>query len=401
MRINVHDFSGHPFQVQLSRELAARGHEVEHTYCAQYVTGRGRLDVLASDPPTLRITALRAATPLHKYEARPRIRFELGYARAWRTFRAGRQFDATIACNLPLLSQARAQLSLQRRHEPWILWHQDIYSQAIIEELRRRYPGAAPLLAPLVVRLERRQVRTADHVVAISDSFVDKYAAWGLAATHVSVIPNWAPLDDIRPTTRDNLWAREVGLPADGLRLLYSGTLGRKHNPLLLVQLLDALAARGRDATLTVCSEGVGADDLIRAATARTDVRVLGFQPAERLAEVLSSADLTIALLETDASNYSVPSKVLSYLAGGRAVVGFMPAGNPAASDIVNAGGHVSAPTPAGVEDAARWIDTTVNDQLAARGRQARTYAEERFDISTVADRFERLLHDVARPRRR
>jgi len=30
MRIGIHDFSGHPFQVQLSRELASRGHEVVH-----------------------------------------------------------------------------------------------------------------------------------------------------------------------------------------------------------------------------------------------------------------------------------------------------------------------------------------------------------------------------------
>ena len=36
MRILVHDFSGHPFQMQLSRELARRGHDVLHVDCASY-----------------------------------------------------------------------------------------------------------------------------------------------------------------------------------------------------------------------------------------------------------------------------------------------------------------------------------------------------------------------------
>ncbi len=31
MRILVHDYSGHPFQAQLSRELARRGHDVVHS----------------------------------------------------------------------------------------------------------------------------------------------------------------------------------------------------------------------------------------------------------------------------------------------------------------------------------------------------------------------------------
>jgi hypothetical protein len=32
MRILISDYSGHPFQVQLSRELARRGHGVTHSY---------------------------------------------------------------------------------------------------------------------------------------------------------------------------------------------------------------------------------------------------------------------------------------------------------------------------------------------------------------------------------
>ena len=43
MRILVHDYAGHPFQVQLSRELARRGHEVRHAYASALQTPRGEL----------------------------------------------------------------------------------------------------------------------------------------------------------------------------------------------------------------------------------------------------------------------------------------------------------------------------------------------------------------------
>ena len=72
----------------------------------------------------------------------------------------------------------------------------------------------------------------------------------------MSCRPDWAPLDELVPGARDNGWARRQGLPVDAVRLLYAGTLGRKHNPRLLLELLDAVPHRGVDATLTVVSRG-------------------------------------------------------------------------------------------------------------------------------------------------
>ena len=43
MRILINDHAGHPFQVQLSRKLAERGHKVLHTYCASVQQPRGAL----------------------------------------------------------------------------------------------------------------------------------------------------------------------------------------------------------------------------------------------------------------------------------------------------------------------------------------------------------------------
>lgn len=401
MRVTVHDYSGHPFQVQLSRELARRGHHVLHEYSTQYVTGHGNLTVTAGDPRTLRIEGVQARVPIRKYDPMARLRFELSYAQAWRNRLDRDSADVVVACNVPLFALAAVRRYMARTRRPWVFWHQDIYSLGVAAEIDRRLPGA--VAAPLrqwVYGLERSQVRSANRVVAIGEAFLRHYRSWGLATDHVDVIPNWAPVDELVPGPRDNAWARAQGLPREPVRLLYAGTLGRKHNPLLLLELLDAARARGLDATLVVCSEGVGADELASAARNRPDVRVLGYQPAERFAEVLAAADVMLALLEPDAAVFSVPSKVLSYLSAGRPTIALLPDGNPAAHDVRAAGGYVAAPSSSGARAAAGWLAAIVAsdpDALASLGRRARQLAERRFDIAAITNRFEDVLRAAAR----
>lgn len=399
----MHDYSGHPFQVELSRELARRGHRVVHQFSADYVTGHGVLDVQPDDPDSFAVHTLPAGVEFRKYDLLGRLRFELGYARAWsRYLRAHPEIGVVVACNVPLFALAYMRVVFARRSTRWVLWHQDVYSGGVGDELARRLPNAAAVpLRWAVERVEQAQVRSAEQVVAISDSFVTQYEKWGLSTEHVTVVPNWAPLDDITPGDRENSWTHSHGVRASALRIVYAGTLGRKHNPLLLLQLQRALRDAGVPADLLVCSEGVGADELAEAAGTSDDVRILGFQPAQSLPDVLAAADVTVALLEPDAAAFSVPSKVLSYLAAGRPIILLAPTENPAAADVQRAGGFVASPTQAGVNEAATWLADVAGrpGALCELGRSARRYAEERFGIDVIADRFEDVLQAAAGPR--
>ena len=67
MRIVVHDYSGHPFQVQLSRELARRGHNVLHLHFAGFQTPKAALVRRSDDPPTFAVEAIDLDRPFAKY----------------------------------------------------------------------------------------------------------------------------------------------------------------------------------------------------------------------------------------------------------------------------------------------------------------------------------------------
>lgn len=402
MTIVLHDFSGHPFQAELSRQLAGMGNQVDHVFAEQYVSGKGHLSVQPGDAGTLTFTGLRLDLSFQKYAPLERLRFERAYGRRWIERIKQNPPDSVVACNIPLVSMFMFARFAKRNHIPYVFWHQDIYSLALAAELRRRLPRPfAAIGARVLARMESYCARAAHHVVAIGDAFLDVYPRWKVDPSKVSVIPNWAPLDKVFPVARNNSRSAHLFDDDDTLRLVYAGTLGRKHNPDLLIDLIRGAQAQGIPVSLVVISAGESADYLAEQAAQdpQLPLKVLPFQPAEDLSDVLSSADVLIALLEPDATMFSIPSKVLSYMAAGRPILGLMPADNPAAADIIATGGHVATPDAAGASRSVAWLAALDRDRdlITSIGKRAREIAEQKFDITKVGEQFENILADAVR----
>lgn len=397
MKIALHDFSGHPFQVELSRRLAASGHEVEHVFSQQYISGKGHLDRQPHDSPRLSFHGIALSLPFQKYAPLARLRFEIAYGRAWIKHVRTNRPDVAIACNLPLISMFMFAMFARRTKLPYVFWHQDIYSYGLADELRRKLPRPmAAIGAGAFCRMEAYCARKASHVVAIGEAFRTVYPSWKVTPGRVTVVPNWAPLDKVFPVGRTNRRSSHLFDDETSLRLVYAGTIGRKHNPDLLVALLRHARDNGINASLAVISEGEAADELAQIAheDASLPLRVRPFQPADNLPDVLGSADVLVALLEPDATKFSIPSKVLSYMAAGRPILGLMPQDNPAALDIVDSGGCVVEPTEVGAKSAVAWLADLAGNPAAIRdiGARTRATAERKFDVEQVTRTFESIL---------
>jgi colanic acid biosynthesis glycosyl transferase WcaI len=392
-RLVVHDYSGHPFQVQLSRELASRGYQVLHLHCPSYLSGKGALRVSPSDPDTLEIDEIRLSSDFKKYSLWKRPVQERAYAR--RLIKRVAEFspDIVLSGNTPLIAQRIFQRACRRMGVPFVFWHQDLYSFPIRDALRARVPVLGGALGSAIVGLEASTLRSSDAVVSISEDFAPQLRDWGVPDRRLHIIENWAPLAELPVLPRRNEWAREHGLENKRV-LLYSGTLGVKHNPELLLRLARHFR-EDEDVRVVVVSEGVGAEFVARAVADEelSNVVLLGFQPYERMPEVLASADVLVAILEADAGAFAIPSKVLTYLCAARAIVGAIPLENLAARTISRSGGgYVVDPHDAGafVAAAADLLDDP--GRRNRLGDTARGYAEATFDSATVADRFEEIL---------
>ncbi len=390
MRLVVHDYSGHPFQVQLSRALAARGHEVHHIHASFFQTPKGPLERRPDDPPGFHTLALDIGRPFAKYSFVRRVRQEIAYGQLIAAEVARIRPDVLISSNMPLDPQAILARASRANGCRFVFWLQDIYSMAIDRILRARLPVAGAAIGARYRALERRLLRESDVVVAITDDFVPVLEGWGVVPDRIAVIENWAPLPDMPVRPRNNAWRSVHGLD-DRLVFLYAGTLGLKHDPSLLLGLARALAVRP-EARVVVASEGPGADWLAahRADLPADNLVLLPFQPFDALPDMLGAADVLCAILEAEAGVFSVPSKVLSYLCAGRPILAAMPAENLAARTIARAGAGcvVASSDPAGFAAAALNLadDPTARERC---GAAARAWAESHFDINKIADRFE------------
>jgi colanic acid biosynthesis glycosyl transferase WcaI len=390
LRIVVHDYSGFPFPVQLSRELARRGHRVLHLHSPSYRAGKGDLELRENDPRSLEIDAVSLDRPFEKYSPGRRILQERTYGR--RLLRRVEQArpDVVVSGNTPLLAQ---DVLLSGIDAPVVFWHQDLYSFPMKQEAERRLP---PVIGSVVgrrfVALERKLLARSAAVITISEDFRATMLSWGLPAAKLHVIENWAPLDELPERPRNNAWARRHGLE-DKKVLLYSGTLGRKHDPSLLLRLADAFRDEP-DVSVVVASEGLGADWLRE--QSRDNLVLLGFQPYEELPEVLGTGDVLLVILEREAGRFAVPSKVLSYLCAGRPLLAALPGDNLAARVIEESGAGVlvEPDDPDGFVAGARGLlaDAELRGRL---GRAGREYAERTFDIVEIGDRFEEVIASV------
>lgn len=401
MRICVHDFAGHPFTAELSRALAGRGHEVTHVWFVQDSGPKGRMTPLPEDPDSLAFLPLGGDFPYSKTNFRQRRAGDIRYGAEFGAWIRAHRPDVVISGNTPTEAQEGIVAACRAAGVPFIYWCQDFYSIAASRLLQKKLPGIGHAIGAWYRFLERRQMQRAARVVHITEGFCAQTDAWGIRRDKVDVIPNWGTLDEIAVMGRDTAWAAEQGLAGEtgesggATRFLYSGTLALKHNPALLAEVSKALDG---DERLVLVSAGVGADQLAEEvrAGALPHLVPLPLQPFGRFSEVLASGDVLLGVIERDAGEFSVPSKILSYLCAARPIVLAAPQENLAAQILTETGaGKVVAP-----EDTAGFVAAALafrDDPEACRaaGAAGRAYAEEHFDLARVATRFERLFEQA------
>ena len=131
MKIFLHDYPGHAFAMQLSREFAREGHSVVHAFAAALESPRGGVQARPDDPPGLTIMPVVTGGAMDKYDLLRRVRDERAYGKLLAAKIARTQPDLFITCTTPndVLDVLREKLPASLRT---VWWLQDIYSMATV-----------------------------------------------------------------------------------------------------------------------------------------------------------------------------------------------------------------------------------------------------------------------------
>lgn len=396
MKILIHDYSGHPFQVQLSRTLAKRNHHVLHLYCSSFQTPRGIVQKLDTDGNNFSCRAIELSRPFEKYKFTKRIFQEIEYGNLLVKEVDKFKPDILISANNPLDPQRILLKHCKKNRVKFIFWLQDIYGYAINKLLTKKLSIIGRIIGSYYVRSEMSMLRQSDRIIIISEDFSDILAAAKIPENKIKLIHNWAPLDELKMQDKNNIWSRKHGLH-DKLCIFYTGTLGLKHNPELLVNIALTLKDQ-RHIRIVVVSEGLGADFI---KTKKKEYKldnliVMGFQPFELIPEVMGTADVLIAILDKEAGVYSVPSKVLTYHCAGRPLLLSVPRENLAARLVEGLETGIVVP-PDEPDEFLGAVKRLIEDEGLRQkfGGNARKYAESTFDIEKITDKFEEIFQGM------
>jgi glycosyltransferase involved in cell wall biosynthesis len=172
-----------------------------------------------------------------------------------------------------------------------------------------------PVLKPIV----RRTVSLSQHCVGVSVAMVEEFRRYGVPDLRLSRIPYGTPLSpgSISESLDQDSDLRSFA-EAEGLRILYVGSLIPRKSVATLLEAARRVQASGSIVTIGVVGFGPDLSELREAAaSSRLDVRFVGQRRPEAIAGWLSAADVLVLPSLSEGR----PLILLEALAMGRAVI--------------------------------------------------------------------------------
>ena len=297
-----------------------------------------------------------------------------------------RRADVVFAMSPPLTLGLTGWVVSRVRRAKLLFNIQDVFPDAAIRTgalTDRRLIGVAEWL-------ERVSYRRSDAVTVLSDDLRDNVAAKVAPKyrSRVHVIPNFVDTNQIQPGERMTEYRRELGIGDEPL-VLYAGNVGYSQS----LDLVVGAARRLPDVTFVINGDGAAHDDIAARSADLANVRLVGYQPLERLPEVLASGDIHVVPLRAGLGNVSVPSKTYSSLAAARPVVAAIDADTEIPRLLAASGGGIAVP-PDDLDALVAVVRALASDaaERERMGRAGREWVERAASPAAVGAAYSRLL---------
>ena len=392
-----------PFTTGLSEHLAAQGHSVRvvtaFPYYPEWRTWKEYRGRLTQFEVRNRVEIRRVLhfVPWRASSLAERLLHDFSFAIAALIAGVASGPCDLVYCSSPPPAVALAAYAVSRlRNAPYIIKLTDLASEAALATGILR-PGSLVRCARF---LERFAYRHAHTVVCLCDGFRSRLAGDGIPAEHLCRIPDWGDTESIRPVPGDGSFRAANGIAGDEFVILHTGNMGKKQH---LLNVVRAAALTRDEPKLRWVIVGEGEErGLIEEAARNADLPnflVLPLQPAAGLCRMYADADLLLLNQRAAVKDAVIPSKLLTYMAAGKAVLCAASSASEAARVIGEAqcGQLVIPEDPRALADAALRMQAN-RQGLQALGANGRAYAENNFSRERVLRLYDAFFASFATP---
>jgi len=271
---------------------------------------------------------------------------------------------------------------------------QDIHPDLAIESGILKNPAGIRFAKAL----EKWVYGLADRVAVISDGFARNLCEKGVPAGKVEVLPNWVDTDFLKPGPKDNPVSRRHGLH-DKFVVMYSGTVSISSNK-ALERVLEAakILAGDPDIIFVIVGEGLKKEALRKKAASLglRNTAFLPFQPYRDLPDLLASADVLLVPLDKEKSQLSVPSKLYTFMAAGRPILGLAEPDSEVAILLREKECGLAVPSDgvAAVAEAVRTLERSP-ERRRLLGGNAREHVVRQFAKDKILGSYDKLLRSM------
>ncbi|MES2560313.1 MAG: glycosyltransferase family 4 protein [Bacteroidota bacterium] len=184
----------------------------------------------------------------------------------------------------------------------------------------------------------------------------------------------------------------------EGFNLVFAGNIGEAQSFNTLLEAADMLQKRNIPVNWIVFGDGRRKEYVqsqIKELGLTDNFKLMGSFPATEMPKYFSCADgLIVSLKDSFIFERTIPSKVQSYLACGRPIIGSL---NGVGADIIqsaNAGFVGAAEDSKALTEAVVSLYHLSEEERGLLGKNARAYYEKEFDRELLLDQLEHILNN-------
>jgi colanic acid biosynthesis glycosyl transferase WcaI len=247
---------------------------------------------------------------------------------------------------------------------------------------------------------ERFTCSKAVAVVCLCQGFIDRLSERGVASEKLHLIPDWGNTAPVSSVTQDAVFRHAHAIPREVFLAMHTGNMGKKQDLQNLVRAAQ-LSRQDSDLLWLLVGEGEERAALEQEILRRElkNIRLLPLQPPEAVPQMYAAADALLLNQRSAVEDAVIPSKLLTYMSSGRAVVAAVSDRSEAARQVRRADCGVLV--PAENPDALLGGVNELRRAPARRqrlGRNGRVYAEAHFTKGRVLQSYERLFAALGFP---
>ncbi len=265
----------------------------------------------------------------------------ISYGRVlWKLYRAAMKqprHDLVITLTDPPLLVTIGRRFAKKKRCSHMHWCHDLYPD-LFPSIGVKMPN---FVLRALSRSARRSMNKSGKVIAVGRCMAKYLAHTGVETGRIATVPNWPDLELVDPNRmqrRNDVRIKEhvpMARPAEHLlrddsprfRILYAGNIGRAHPMRSILEAAEHLSIHP-EIEFVFVGEGPNHDRLAleRARRGLQNIKLLPFQPASCLKDLMESGDLHLISMREDTAGLLVPCKFYSAIAAARPTIYVGPA---------------------------------------------------------------------------